>query len=120
SGPYELEQLSWGNLWKPTTGDPLEARRQASPIRHLSEKTRPILILHSDNDGSVPVQQAKDMAAAMEKAKAPHRISIYEKQGHMRVTPEVIKETRAFIEEISKAVEPPKNRGAATVKESRL
>lgn len=120
SGPYELEHLSWGNLWKPASGDPLEARRLASPIRHLSEKTKPILILHSDNDGSVPVQQAKDMAAAMEKAKAPHRISIYEKQGHMRVTPEVIKESRAFIEEISKAApQPPTNRGAAKATETR-
>jgi acetyl esterase/lipase len=103
SGPYELEQLSWGNLWKPTTGDALEARRLASPIRHITAKTRPMLILHSDNDGSVPVQQARDMAAALEKAKAPHRLSIYKNQGHMRVTPDVIKETRAFIEEISKS-----------------
>ena len=103
SAPYELEHLSWGNLWKPSAGDPLEARRLASPIRHITAKTRPILILHSDNDGSVPVQQAKDMAAAMEKAKAPHRLSIYENQGHMRVTPDVIKEARAFIEETSQA-----------------
>ena len=120
SAPYELEQLSWGNLWKPAAGDALEARRLASPIRHISTKTRPILILHSDNDGSVPLQQAKDMAAALEKAKAPHRISIYKNQGHMRVTPDVIKETRAFIEEISKSTaEPPKNRGAAAAKQTR-
>jgi len=82
-------------LWKPATGVALEARRLASPIRHITAKTRLILILHSDNDGSVPVQQARDMAAALEKAKAPHRISIYKNQGHMRVTPDVIKETRA-------------------------
>src|SRR5262245_46866644 len=69
SGPYDLEKLSWGNLWKPASGDALEARRLASPIAHLSEKTKPILILHSDNDGSVPIQQAKDMAAALERAK---------------------------------------------------
>ena len=62
-----------------------------------------MLILHSDNDGSVPVQQALDMAEALEKAKAPHRLSIYKKKGHMRVTEDVIKETRAFIEEISKS-----------------
>lgn len=50
--------------------------------------------------------------ANSEKAEAPHRISIYKNQGHMRVTPEVIKETRAFIEEICQvASEPPKNRG---------
>jgi dipeptidyl aminopeptidase/acylaminoacyl peptidase len=102
SGPYDLEKLSWGTLWKPAGGDALEARRLASPIRHVSARTKPILILHSDNDGSVPVQQAIDMAAALEKAKAPHRLSLHKKKGHMRVTEDVIRETRAFIEEIGK------------------
>ena len=86
----------------------MEARRLASPIRHITDKTRPLLILHSDNDGSVPVQQARDMAVALERAKAPHRISIHKNRGHMRVTPDVIKEARAFIEEISHAKVPPK------------
>jgi acetyl esterase/lipase len=102
SGPYELEKLSWGKLWTPSSPDPAAAQRLASPILHISEKTRPILILHSDNDGSVPIQQALDMAAALEKAKAPHRIRVFEKQGHMRVTEDVIKESLAFIEEIGK------------------
>jgi acetyl esterase/lipase len=102
SGPYDLEKLSWGKLWKPAAGDPLAARKLASPIQHVSAKTRPILILHSDNDGSVPVQQALDMAAALKKAKAPHRLSIHKNKGHMRITDDVIKETRAFIEEVSK------------------
>jgi acetyl esterase/lipase len=102
SGPYDLEKLSWGNLWKPATGDQLAARKLASPIQHVSAKTKPILILHSDNDGSVPVQQAKEMAAALEKVKARHRLSIYSKKGHMRITEDVIKETRAFIAEIGR------------------
>ena len=102
SGPYDLEKLPWGNLWKPADGDPLAARRLASPIRHVSAKTTPMLILHSDDDFSVPVQQAIDMAEALEKAKARHRLVLFKKKGHMRVTEDVIRETRAFIEEISK------------------
>jgi acetyl esterase/lipase len=102
SGPYDLEKLSWGNLWKPAAGEQLAARRLASPIQHVTAKTRPILILHSDNDGSVPVEQAKEMAKALEQAKARHRLSIFSKKGHMRITPNVIREARAFIEEISK------------------
>lgn len=102
SGPYDLEKLSWGTLWKPASGDPLAARRLASPIQHISGKTTPMLILHSDNDGSVPVQQAKEMAAALETARARHRLAIFAKKGHMRITEEVIKESRAFIEEIGK------------------
>src|SRR5687768_17967180 len=40
SAPYELEKLSWGNLWKPTDGDPLEARRLASPITHVTAASK--------------------------------------------------------------------------------
>lgn len=102
SGPYDLEKLSWGNLWKPAAGEQMAARKLASPIQHVSAQSKPILILHSDNDGSAPVQQAIEMAEALEKAKVPHRLSIHNKKGHMRITEDVIKETRAFIEEVSK------------------
>jgi acetyl esterase/lipase len=102
SAPYELEKLSWGKLWAADTEAGLAARRLASPIQHVSDKNKPILIIHSDDDGSVPLQQALDMAAALEKAKAPHRLSVHTKKGHERVTEEVIKETRAFIDEMSK------------------
>jgi len=102
SAPYELEKLSWGNLWAPASADGLAARRLASPIQHVSEKTKPILVIHSDNDGSVPLQQSLDMAQALEKAKARHRLSVHKRQGHMRVTEQVIQEALAFIEEVSK------------------
>jgi hypothetical protein len=116
SGPYELEKLSWGNLWRPAGGDPLEARRLASPIRHVKATTTPLLILHSDTDGSVPVQQAVDMAKALEQANARHRLSLYKNKGHMRVTEEVIKDSLAFIEEINKAKPAAsRKRGAAKV-----
>jgi acetyl esterase/lipase len=102
SAPYELEKLSWGKLWAAETEAGLAARRLASPIQHVSDKNKPILIIHSDDDSSVPLQQALDMAAALEKAKAPHRLSVHKNKGHERVTEEVIKETRAFIDEMSK------------------
>ncbi|HEX5103563.1 MAG TPA: alpha/beta hydrolase [Pirellulaceae bacterium] len=103
SGPYDLEKLSWGKLWTPSSTGAAAAQRLASPILHVSEKSKPLLILHSDNDGSVPIQQALDMATALEKAKTPHRIRIFEKQGHMRITEEVIKESLAFIQEQSRS-----------------
>jgi acetyl esterase/lipase len=102
SAPYELETLSWGNLWKPAEGDAMEARRLASPIRHVTANIKPMLILHSDDDYSVPLKQAQEMAAVLEKAGARHRLSVYKKQGHMRVTEDVIRETKAFIAENSK------------------
>jgi dipeptidyl aminopeptidase/acylaminoacyl peptidase len=76
-----------------------------------------MLILHSDNDGSAPVQQAVDMAKALEQAGAPHRLALYQKKGHMRVTEDVIKEARSFIEEVSKKKQegPAQKRGTAPV-----
>jgi acetyl esterase/lipase len=102
SGAYELNTLPWGNLWTPLEGDPVEARRIASPIHQISRDTRPILIVHSDDDGSVPVQQALDMVRALEQAGVPHRFVHYTDRGHVALTPEVIVEMRSFIAEVER------------------
>ena len=36
---YELTTLSWGNIWTPSTGDAVEARRLASPVNHVAKTT---------------------------------------------------------------------------------
>ncbi len=100
AGPYDLNTLSWGNLWTPVEGDIHEARKIASPIHQIGPATRPILIVHSDDDRSVPVQQAVDMAAALEAAGVHHRFVHYEDRGHMSVTDEVTEHTLAFIAEM--------------------
>jgi len=100
AGPYELNTLSWGNLWTPMEGNVEEQRRIASPIHQINAATRPILVIHSDDDRSVPVQQAQDMAAALAAGNIQHRFVHYTDRGHMRITDEVIAETRTFIEEV--------------------
>ncbi|HUF74634.1 MAG TPA: prolyl oligopeptidase family serine peptidase, partial [Longimicrobiales bacterium] len=100
AGPYELNTLSWGNLWTPIEGDPIEARRLASPIHHVGPATKPILVVHSDDDRSVPIQQAVDMAEALEAAGVQHRFVHYTDRGHMSVTDEVMEHTLAFIAEV--------------------
>ncbi len=122
AAPYELNTLSWGNLWAPIAGDihrpgrysrssargseeyemsnVEEQREIASPISQINADTKPILIIHSDDDGSVPVQQAHDMVAAMKAANAPHRFVHYTDRGHMRITEETITEALAFISEV--------------------
>ncbi len=102
SGPYELNTLSWGDFWTPLEGDPEEARRLASPIDQISDDTRPMLIVHSDDDGSVPVQQALDMVRALEDAGIPHRFVHYSDRGHVALTEEVVREMRDFIAEVER------------------
>ena len=102
SGAYDLNALDWGNLWTPLNQDAKEARTLASPMAHLSPSIRPILIIHSDDDRSVPVQQAIDMAAAVQKAGVVTRFVRYKDRGHMGITDEVIQETKAFIAEVER------------------
>lgn len=97
---YELNSLSWGTLWTPVTGNVEEARALASPIAHVGPANTPILVIHSDDDKSVPVQQAVDMAEKLKVHGVYHRFVHYTDRGHMGITDEVIKEARAFIAEV--------------------
>lgn len=97
---YDLPSLSWGNLWTPVAGNVDEARRQASPMNHVSATTKPILVIHSDDDKSVPVQQAVDFVGRLKAANVPHRLVHYTDRGHMGITDDVIREARAFITEM--------------------
>ncbi|OAI47355.1 hypothetical protein AYO44_09605 [Planctomycetaceae bacterium SCGC AG-212-F19] len=101
AAPYELTKLDWGNGWTPPGEEPVAARQLASPINHVGSKMKPILIIHSDDDKSVPIQQALDMAQALEKAKVRHRFVHYKDKGHISMTEDVIREARAFIDEIT-------------------
>jgi acetyl esterase/lipase len=100
AGAYDLNTLSWGNLWTPVTGNVEEARRLASPMTHVSAATKPTLVIHSDDDKSVPIQQAVDYAAALKAKGVQSRFVHYTDRGHMGITEEVIKEARAFIAEL--------------------
>jgi acetyl esterase/lipase len=97
---YELNSLSWGNLWTPIGDKVEEARRHASPITHVNPAMKPLLVIHSDDDKSVPVQQAADMVAKLAAAGVKHRYVHYTDKGHMGITEDVIREARAFIAEV--------------------
>lgn len=101
AGPYDLNTLSWGNLWTPlNTKDVEKSRWLASPIHQITPKTQPMLIIHSDDDQSVPIQQALDMVAALTKAGIKHKFVRYKDRGHMRLTDEVVTEMLAFFGDI--------------------
>jgi len=102
SAPYELSTLSWGDFWSPLEGDQEEARRLASPLHQIGPGSRPILVVHSDDDGSVPVQQALDMVRALEEAGRPHRFVRYTDRGHVALTDEVVEVMRGFIADVER------------------
>lgn len=100
SGAYDIPALSWGNLWTPMSGDVEEARRLASPVLHVGPDTKPILILHSNGDQAVPVEQALDMVERLAAAGVMHRFVRWQDKGHMGILPEVVQEARAFIAQV--------------------
>lgn len=97
AGAYDLVKLDWGAGWAPV-GEPFPAAREyASPLRHVSAAARPLLMLHSDDDPSIPIEQVLRMEAALKAAGAPHEFVRYKDRGHMFVTDEVIGHARRFI-----------------------
>ena len=97
SGAYDIVSLDWGAGWAPP-GEPFpDAREYASPIRHVAPGNAPQLILHSDDDPSIPIEQVLRMTDALEAAGAPYRFRRYADRGHMFITEEVIAEARDFI-----------------------
>ena len=112
AGAYDLNTLSWGNLWTPMAGQPStgfvtlsveqlkEERKVASPMHNIGPSTKPILIIHSDDDKSVPIQQAIDMDRALSESKLYHKFIHYTDRGHLGFTDEAIHETLAFIADL--------------------
>jgi acetyl esterase/lipase len=94
---YELTKLSWGDIWTPPGVDPIEARKQASPVNHVSKETKPLLMLHSDNDKSVPIDNALGMVEALRKVNANFLFHRYPSMGHMGINEEVIRRSLEFI-----------------------
>lgn len=105
SGAYDLLKLDWACGWI-TPGVPWDhARLIASPIANVkSNKTKPMLIFHSDNDPSVPIDQAVRMAATLTETDVHHRFLHYPDRGHIKLTEDfVIEESLKFISEIEQA-----------------
>lgn len=97
SAPSDLNKLDWGSGWTPVGEEPVAARQLASPIEHVGPKTKPMLVIHSDNDHSVPLAQAHEMVKALEKEKVPHRFVQFQGKGHLSITDDVLREALAFI-----------------------
>ena len=101
AGAYDLVQLDWGAGWMPIGEDWRTAREYASPITHVSRDTRPLLMVHSDDDLSTPIGQAIAMDEALENAQAPYLFARLPEGGRTEMTDEVTSVVRQFIEQVS-------------------
>jgi dipeptidyl aminopeptidase/acylaminoacyl peptidase len=53
-----------------------------SPINHVDKITTPTMILHGDHDTNVPVNEAQQMATALEKKGVPVQFVVFPGEGH--------------------------------------
>jgi dipeptidyl aminopeptidase/acylaminoacyl peptidase len=68
---HAKEQLGGISYWEKSIGArrDLDALRKYSPVRLVTKKTRPILILHGEKDTIVPIFQSEKMYKTLKKAK---------------------------------------------------
>jgi len=70
---------------------------RASPINYVQRDLPPILILHGDEDRTVPVEIALDFHAALQEAGAQSELKIYPGRGHSEILFSALTEKRAQI-----------------------
>lgn len=104
---YDLVALDWGQLWTPPGVELTEARKYASPTTHVAKTSKPLLILHSDNDQSVPIENALSMIEILSKTGARHTFHRYPEMGHMGINDEVIARSVEFIKAIEMTASKP-------------
>jgi acetyl esterase/lipase len=62
--------------------------KEASPITYVCRGLPPFLIMHGDKDTIVPVEQSKELAAALKAAHVSTNLQIIPGAGHMFASPE--------------------------------
>jgi len=97
AGAYDLESLAWGSGWCPSGVDWNIARFNDSPINFVSNSSKPILMFHSGEDLSVPIEQADKFEKVLIEKQADHRYIRYTKGGHLKVTDKIVSESLDFI-----------------------
>jgi dipeptidyl aminopeptidase/acylaminoacyl peptidase len=68
--------------WRRSMGEDKDHLRKVSPMRHAAAIQVPVLILHSEQDTVVPVEQSRDMVARLKDAGKPVRYVEMEGDDH--------------------------------------
>jgi len=107
SGAYELRSLPWAAGWMPAGRRWEISLDYASPVRHVSAATRPLFMIHSDDDPVVPIQQAMEMEDALNRVKAPFAYALHQGRNHMTLSDDVIDLARQFVTQMGERVGSP-------------
>jgi acetyl esterase/lipase len=94
-GPADFLRWKDGTIIKPSKNDDVVAKlfggpvmehqdlaKKASPLYFVDKNSAPMLLMHGDKDSLVPVQQSRDLYAALEKAGVESKLQIYPNTDH--------------------------------------
>ena len=83
-------------------GGPMDSKKEvaiaASPITYITKDDPPFLIIHGDEDQTVPVSQSRRFAAALKNAGVPVTLDIAQGRGHGTGGPRFEPEIKAFFD----------------------
>ena len=65
-----------------SAGENAQLYREASPLTHVRSNSPPFLILHGDQDKTVPLQQSEMLAAALKKVGVEHQLLVVPGAAH--------------------------------------
>ena len=87
------------------TGTSKKLAQLISPITHVDGQSAPILLIHSDNDGTVPYQMSVDLQAKYKEAGVRAELVTIERGGHAfwnspKWFPDTMTRAKAFFDEV--------------------
>ncbi len=100
AGAYNLKTLDWGSGWCPPGQTWDAARTFASPLAHVEKGLTPLLIIHAEDDKSVPVAQADEFVSSLRSQGKLHDYRRYAEGGHLKLNNFIVRDCRAFIESL--------------------
>jgi acetyl esterase/lipase len=83
-----------------------EKARQASPVTYVTDDDPPFLIMHGDQDPTVPLQQSRILHAALKEAGVESTLHVVEGAGHGFRGPEIDRMVQRFFDFHLKGVKP--------------
>lgn len=83
-------------------GGPLSEHRELAerlnPIKYISKDCPPVLIMHGEEDTSVPIEHSRMLDAALKKAGVESHLVTYPGKGHEHLGPDSIERIYAFFD----------------------
>jgi pectinesterase len=90
--------------WPSSRGELPDWFWKVSPYRHVTEDDAPILLQHSENDGTVSVEEAKDLAKKYREVGAHAELALNPNKGHVfYINEQVTKRSMEFFRRIFEA-----------------